>query len=278
MRILENLFGDDIVIGDFKASDYGLVLASFDYNGTEENNLALSYEVIEAYIGRNPVPAYLGSRYQEKLKPTITLIKAPYCVTGNTMEYFTEHECRYILRELTGFDGYRWMQVYHNDLDELLFFNVHVTAVRYMKINQQICGIIMDLECDSPYAWSQEFLYSYTMEPGKTLTFYNTSDELTDYLYPIVTISSTADIAPLRITNQTDNNRITEIKSLKKNITVTMDSKRELLTIPGVTYPLDQFNFKWFRLVNGKNIISTNYKIDISFRYRVARKVGFITI
>lgn len=272
------LFGNDIVIGDWKASDYGVILAAFEYEGSSEHDLALNHSTIEEYVGQNPVPIYLGAQYSEKLKPTITLVKDPSNQNDNSTKYFTEHECRFILRELTGFNGYKWMQIDHDSLDELLFYYVRITGVRYQKINQYVYGITLDLECDSPFAWSQEFYYSYSINNNETLIFYNTSDDLYNYLYPIVTISSSTYIPNLTITNIDDNNRSTELTNVAANTIITMDCKNEILSIPGNTYPLNNFNMKWMRLVNGENKFISNANINISFRYRVARKVGFITI
>lgn len=49
-----DLFGKDMIIGDFKLSDYGLMLASFDSNSAnDEEELGMDYETIEEYIGHS---------------------------------------------------------------------------------------------------------------------------------------------------------------------------------------------------------------------------------
>lgn len=193
------LFGKDMYIGDFKLSDYGLILASFDSNvSNSEDELGMDHETIESYIGHNPVPVYLGSKYTNKLKPQATIVK-DYCY--NTNPYFTEHECREILRQLTGFRGYKKMQLYSYEFDELIYFYVRVTNVSYRKIAGKVAGIILQMECDSQFAWSRDFSSVYNVKAGTPFIFYNSSDDLYNYLLPKITIVSRSSIPELKIKN-----------------------------------------------------------------------------
>ena len=39
-----NLFGEDMIIGDFRLSDYGLILGSFEDVSDVEDELGMNYE------------------------------------------------------------------------------------------------------------------------------------------------------------------------------------------------------------------------------------------
>lgn len=269
-----NLFGEDMIIGDFKLSDYGLILASFEKDsGTDEYELGMDYETIEEFIGNNPVPVYLGAKYSNKLKPTATIIKNP-C---NNDSYFTEHECRDILRQLTGYYGYKQMYVLTEDPDELLYFNVRIYNVSYQKVCGKVAGIILHMECDSQFAWSKEYNYSYNVTAGETIRFYNTSDMLYDYLKPIVTITAKSDIAELNIKNIRDNNWTTTLTNLSKGEIITMNSKLETLSS---SYPykkvLNDFNMHFIRFVSGINEFKVDSDIILNISFRYPRKVGFL--
>ena len=54
-----DIYGKDIIIGDFRASDFGLMLSSFDYDEKTENEMGNDISIAEQFIGRNPVPVYL---------------------------------------------------------------------------------------------------------------------------------------------------------------------------------------------------------------------------
>lgn len=269
------LFGKDMIIGDFKLSDYGMMLASFDSGSSNvEEELGMDNEIIEEYIGNNPVPIYLGSKYKGKLKPQATIIKNP-CLIKDT--YFSEHECREVLRQLTGFRGYKNMQIYSYELDELLYFNIRVVNVLYKKVTGRVIGIILQMECDSQFAWSTEFTSSYSVKSGDTIFFYNTSDDLYNYLLPKIIITSTTSISNLEIKNISDNGWTTIISNIEPNETITMDSKNEILLSSNTDrIILNDFNMHFIRMVAGQNIIQVNSDINLAFNFRLPRKVGFI--
>ena len=270
-----DLFGKDMIIGDFKLSDYGLILASFDSNSAnDEEELGMDYETIEEYIGHNPIPVYLGSKYNNKLKPQATIIKD---VCYDQPYYFTEHECREVLRQLTGFRGYKTMQIYSYEFDELLYFNVRIVNASYRKISDKVVAIILQMECDSQFAWSKEFITVYSASPERPIMFYNSSDDLNNYLLPKITITSNSPIASLKIKNIFDDNWVTEIKNISANEVITMDSKNEILTSSMANRNvLNDFNMHFIRMVAGQNNIEVNSDITITFEFKVPRKVGFV--
>ena len=268
-----NLFGEDMIIGNFKLSDYGLVLASFEDSSNTEDDLGMNHDTIEEYIGDNPVPIYIGARYSEKLRPTATIIKNP-CILQDL--YFTEHECRTILRELTGFYGYKKMQIYSNEMNEMLYFNVRINNVQYKKVAGKITGLIFEMECDSQFAWSKEFNYTYKVSAGTILSFYNISDDLNNYLKPTVKISSSSDIKQLEIVNLTDNNWTTVLKNISANEVITMDSKNEILESSLDRLILNDFNMHFIRFVSGINKIQVNNDVTLNISFVYPRKVGFV--
>lgn len=269
------LFGHDLVIGDFKLSDYGLILGSFDAGASDtEDELGMDHEVIEEFIGHNPVPIYLGAQYTEKLRPQITIIKDP-CVYTDLQ--FTEHECREVLRQLTGFKTYKLMQLYSDTFDELIYFYVRTQSASYKKVNGRVVGIILVMECDSQFAWSKEYEDTYTVKAGESFTFYNASDDLYNYLLPVITITSSTAIPQLQLTNLNDNNWTTIINQLSANEIITMDCKNELLTSSQEgRLVLNDFNMHFIRFVSGRNQIQSNADVVVTVKCRVPRKVGFV--
>lgn len=269
-----NLFGEDMVIGDFRLSEHGLILASFDDESETEDDLGMNYDTVEEYISSNPVPVFIDAKYSEKLRPIATLIKDP-CLLQD--QFFTEHDCREILRELTGFYGYKTMQVYSNEMDEQLYFNVRVNNVQYKKVQGKIVGVVLHMECDSQFAWSKEFNYKYEIKAGTLLSFYNISDDLNNYLKPTVKIKSSSDIEKLEMINTSDNNWTTILKNISANEIITMDCKNEILTSSiEDRLILNDFNMHFMRFVSGVNKIQVNSDISLEISFVYPRKVGFV--
>lgn len=269
-----DLFGNDLIIGDFKISDYGMILATFETSSESEDDLGMNYETEEVFIGNNPVPKYITSKYSEKLRPTATLIKNP--CTSKDMK-FSEFECRIVLRELTGFDGYKKMQIFSNEYNELLYFNVRVNNVQYKKIGGDVVGIILSMECDSQFAWSKDYHYTYDATAGTEISFYNISDDLNNYLKPVVKITTDKEIEKLEFVNLTDNNRTTTLSNLHAGETITMDSLNEILESSiEDRIILNDFNMNFLRFVSGINKIQVSQDVKLDISFVLPRKVGFV--
>lgn len=272
-----NIFGSDAIIGDFQLSNYGLILASFEDLNSNDEELGMCHETIEEYIGHNPIPKLLGASYDSKLMPTAIIVKDPRINTKENDKYFTEHECREVLRQLTGFRGYKQMQILPYEFDEILFFNIRVVNVRYQKIGGHVAGIILDMECDSQFAWSNDFHYTFNASPSSSVILFNNSDNLYDYLLPKVTIKANSNISNLSIVNILDNNWTSIFKSMSAGEIITMDSQHNTLTSSNIERIVsNDFNMHFIRLVPGKNEFVVNKDIQILFTYKVPRKVGFL--
>ena len=282
------VFGKDLILGQFRLSDHGMMLASFDSSGESEDDTGISISTIEEFIGGNPTPKYLGDKYTDKIKPKITFVKDP-CTHGVNM-YFSEKECRNILRTLTGIRGYQWMKVVNDGNEDDIWFRSKIVSISSKRVGSNIVGLILDMECDSPFGWSAETLIDLNFEANKPIRIFSNTDDLYNYIYPVVTITfsfegdSTKDFTLENITD----NRKSEIKNVRNGEKITIDSKNEVITseIDGVkndedtTSPhihkllLNDFtNMNWIRLLPDANELVTNMNARITFRYRVPRKV-----
>ena len=81
----------------------------------------------------------------------------------------------------------------------------------------------------------------------------------------------------MSITNIYDSDWTTIIKSLSTNEVITMDSKKSILSSSNRERIINNdFNMHFIRLVPGKNEFKVNSTIQVSFVYKVPRKVGFL--
>lgn len=268
-----DLYGNDMILGNFKLSDHNMMLAAFG-SPEDEVDLGMDYEVVEEYVGYNPVPTYLGAKYTSKLTPQATIIKNP-CLDG--VGYFTEHECREVLRELTGFPGYKKLEILSDAMEDYYYFNARVNRASYYKSGSKVVGIILGMECDSQFAWSKDFTLTYPLFAGEELVFYNQSDDRYNYLLPTITLYSEQGVDELVLTSVRDNNRETIFTNVSAGETLTMNSQLNLLSssIPG-KIPLNDFNMCFLRLVPDQNIIKVSHDVTITLQYKLPRKVGFL--
>lgn len=269
-----NIFSKDFISGTFRASDHGLILGAFSYSGDSQEETGMNISVVEEYVGHNPVPVYLGQKYTGKLQFQALLIKNPELFCDSP--YFSQKECRSILRELTGMRGYQWTKILPYEAEDDLWYRTRTTNVLYQYAGGYVAGILLDLECDSCFAWSGENTVMVRAEAGRPFYIFNDTDDLHHYVYPVVTLSA-ASAEVIAVTNFSDNGHRSEIKGMKSGETITIDSGRQIISSSrSHELLLDDFNLGWFRLIPGKNQYISNVDMTVSMKFRVPRKAGII--
>ena len=267
------IFCDDFILDDFKASNYGLTVCSFSYDGQSEDEV-FAVDTTEEFIGENPKVVYIGQKYNFKIEGTISLMK-DLCLEPNAK--LTEYDCRAILRKTTGKRGYRWMKPITKEIGEDLWYKVRVTNASLKRIAGNVVGIILTISTDSYMCYSTEFSHKYEMKANEQLIIHINTDDLDNYVYPKAIITP-KDSGVLRITAEKDktflypDGFVTEIKNVESNHLITMDSQYKL--VDGTT--LNDFNMHWLRFIPENNVFTSNMDCDIQFIYRLPRKVGFI--
>lgn len=272
-----NVYGSNLAFGDFILYNYGLMLATFDSNGASDEDIGMSTSTVEQFVRDNPVPIYLGETYSEKLKYTMCLIKKP-CGNFNRDQdmNFTEYECRSIIRGLQSKKGYQWLKVFDDDIFSEVEYRAKVNKIHYEKIAGRVIGILVDIECDSCYAWSHEQSFTVNAKANKPFYVFNNSDDLANYLFPKCSIKALS-AGTLQITNNSDVDWLSKIENISKNETVIMDSKNNLLSSDiDHKHILNDFNLHWIRLIPDKNKFTSNMDAKITFTYRAPRKVGLV--
>ena len=270
------VFGKDFIFGQFRLSDYGMMLASFDFKGESEDETGIKIETIEEFIGGHPIPKYLGDKYSDKIRPKVTFIKDPNAFGVNL--YFSEKECRNILRTVTGTRCYQWMKVISDKTEDDIWFRSKINNISFKRVSGNIVGLILDMECDSPYGWSGETIIDLNFKENESIRIHSNTDDLYNYIYPVVTIEFNFEEETLKnftLKNITDKNRSSEINGVRNGEIITMDSKNEILSSEYGVHDvlLNDFNLNWVRLMPDANELVTNMDARITFRYRVPRKV-----
>lgn len=266
-----DVFGFDALIGDFRLSDYGLMLATFSFN--DSFDIGMSMETKEVYLPKNPVPVYLESDYKSKLTPTITIIQNEKI---SNKIYFTTDEIRDILRRLTGYQGYKRFYIYGYDFMEDLYFNIRFTDVEFEKSAGNIVGIRLNAECDSPFAWIDEEYNFDIQNSNQDIVVRNDSDDIYNYLLPKITITFNSTGSNFTITNTTDNNRQTKINSFSANETIIIDSNIGKVSSSLARSLANEFNYIFPKLISGDNTLKISHTSNISISMKLPRKVGMI--
>lgn len=269
-------FFKDVQIGNFVASEYNLMPVAFEYNGEDDNDFQMGSETDEEYIGRNTIPLDYGSNHYGKLEFSITFVKN--VCNPNATKAFTNFEIRSILRELTGKQYYRDLYFIDYELhtDERIHYRVKIIQTERTRINGEIIALKFTFQCDSFWAYTDEYDLEFCVKDNQTINFYNSSDELNDYLCPQIEITSSSAIAELSIINKSDNNRTTTIENIDADETIYLNSKNETISSSNTTkIIINNFNLKWLKFVPGINELTFSKECKVKIKYQLLRKVVF---
>ena len=156
-----------------------------------------------------------------------------------------------------------------------IWFKAKIVNVSYQRIGGNVAGIVLELECDSFYGYSNEFNIQINAIANTPFYIFNNTDDVTNYVMPLTTITTKTN-GTFTIKNVSDNNWSSEFSNLKANEILSVDSKNNILS-SNIVHEclLNDFNLHWIRLVPDKNSFITNADATITFQYRVPRKVGF---
>lgn len=263
-------FFKDIRYGNFVASEHELYPVTFDTNNMDISSFGMGGESQEEYIGRKTIPIDYGTKYQHKLEFSITFIPNP--CRKNKVE-FTNHEIRSILRELTGKQFYE--DFYFLDTDNFFEEHIHfkvklVNDPERIKING-VVGLKFHFTCDSFWAYTDPKTMIFNLVSGQTFNIYNQSDELNNYLYPIIKICNCG--GDLTIKNISDNHRQTRINGLTRTETIMLNSLNDTIS-SSIIRNID-FNLNFPRLLPNKNELMVDNSCTLTITFTELRKVVF---
>jgi phage-related protein len=267
-----NIWPEDFIYGEFRASDMGLIPGRFD--GTPDftqDEIGMSLGITEEFIGGKPVPVHISTAHNGKLLLNITLVKNP-CVYKND-DIFNEYELRSILRKIS--KKYQWTRVINSDSCEDIWFRCIVDNVSYNRLGNAVHGVTLSLQCDSLFGYSNENKIVIMAKSNEPFYIFNNTDDLEDYVLPYIVIKASS-AGNLTISNLEDE-RETLIENVDADEVLTMDCKNKILTSSEPhDVLLNDFNMNWIRLLPDKNTFTSNMDCSIEFTFRVPRKVGVV--
>lgn len=271
------ILAQDVKIGDFIASDYGLCVGFFDYDGNEEADTEFSVQTIEEYIGDSATPIYFGQKYDSKLRPSLSLVKNP-CVSPDP--YLSEFELRGILRAVWGIRGYVWMNLLDDNPGEDIAYKIRVINVKYQLVTGRVAAIILEMEADSQFGYSREQSISQYVSANTAYNIYTPmNDDIHNYLLPVVKFTASSS-GQWTLTNQTDNSWQSIMKNVGSGETITIDSQREIITTSSSSHRstiLADFNLRFPRMISPKSVYTSSLSGTLEFIFRSKIRVGFVT-
>lgn len=252
------------------ASDYGLLVCTFNNTGTEtvSSGSTLTFNTKSSF-GSDEFNLF-GVQYDNPYTATFQLVKNP-CLNSQTST-ITPDEYSQINKWLTrkNFCEFRINEIGYENI--VFFGSFNIQAIK-------IAGMIKGIECtftsSAPYAYDEEVT---SVLSGKDFTIYSFSDEIGE-ICPDVEIIINED-GDLRISNSLDDEALV-INSCTKGEVLSINPKSKIITSSLMQHDqqiANDFNFNYIKICNNYDNNLNHYKasldITMTIKYRPVRKIG----
>lgn len=267
---------DDLIFNEFQMSDYPLVSGNgSDGEIDDTEDMGMTPSTTKVFNGENPHSNFISQKYDDN--PTFTVKFSKATCGRETDDYFHENELRQMNRLLTGKPGYSWLKIVnHSVMETDYYYRARVSAIEYERIGYHVVGYDVSFELDGGMAYSEEQEITISAVAGRPFYIFCNSDDLHDYTRPVIKITAST-AGTLTLTNNTDS-WSSIINNVNAGETLTIDCQKELLSSSRTrAYILSDFNMHWPRLLPDKNEFVCSTNATITFTFRAARKVGFVS-
>lgn len=264
----------------------------FVYNGKSTKNIIPSSELILAtfdgndsitghqrdnVIGENTISRPIANEYGTQYQA----LEFEYGLIKKDRTPFTDEEQRVIETWLTSPKISQKLQFFNCDnMASKVFYCGKFTKTDWYPCCGGWAGMMFTFTNNAAYPM-KFYSNEYNISDITTLLLKCESDELEEYVYPIITITSSS-TSTFEIINKTDNGNSMKL-SAKKNLPIQFDCKncipKDETTCQIFTYKdlgwFDVGDIYWLRLLPGNNelVIKGNGTLKIEFEYP-CKKVG----
>jgi phage-related protein len=263
--------GSRFIYNKRSSDEFGVMMATI---GTPESsqNLGMSREIIRDRPINSSVDIIHGSHYSGNLEFPITLVKK----NGSR---FTNDNIRQLNRWLIGYSHPKKLEIDSDILGvDNTYFNCLFTSVSTTS-HAGIIALTYNVYCDAPYGW-EDFNVTYEINTTQAtqIEFFNTSDEMEEYLYPSIKITKIGD-GDITISSEHDSDNDVILKDLVDGEVVTIDNLNQIISSTKQTFTntlggYDNFNHNWLRFLPDSNILNVYGGCILELSGRYVRKVG----
>lgn len=260
------MFATDFLFDGQRASDFGLMICSFNGEFETVSGGDIEYNVIKT-PNRDKFTFY-GAQLNSAIMWNFSICKNP---CKNDDLYFDQYEESMIAKWLVKTDGFKWFQFDQEEYEDI-FYNVYINMAP-QQVNGRTVGFNLSVTSDCAYGFTDIIIKRFTINSSTPFKL-NIHSDINTYILPYVKIINGK--GNFYISNDSDilqNNTVgkaMEFKNVSKEIVIDSDTD----IILGLSNS-NNFNWYFLRLVDGINIITTNSNTDIKIeiQYREPRFV-----
>lgn len=262
------MFAKDFVFNGQKASDYDLVICSFNGDMDTASGGEMEYNVVKP--PDSDIYEFYGGQYNTVLEWTFSIMKNPCKYENDDEMFFSKYEERQLFKWLQKKDDYHWFAFLEEENEEDILYKVTINMAPH-QIGGKTIGYDLTVTANSAFGFSPLIVKKAVINNQSSLLLYVDTDSQ-NYILPVINISGKGEIS---IKNESDPGRKSQPAkfNLDKNIETEIQMNSEFGIITGISSS-EKFNWNFLRLVDGKNVITTTSTDDVTieFKYREIRR------
>jgi len=254
-------WGKSFIFNGIPCDDYDLMLYDIGSTSQSAGKFASPVSIIEETTSSRWKPYFYGVKFDKKLEFSIVFGVDQKRIDNE--KYLDRYELETIACWLTGHDTYMWLEVEQSDL-EYVRYNCMISNLEIVEFGNIPWALKATVICDSPYAYLYPQEFEFDINGSERISFYNESSH-NGYFMPQIVISPSSG-GNFTITNETDNNRVFSFTNIPNSISqINVDNDKCIISDDQDINMYPYFNFKFFRLKKGENILSVTGNGTLKF-------------
>ena len=273
------MVSNDFEYNNSMLSDYGFIMVNPD----STDQWGFSKTIVKGEVNQyKTIANHLGSYFDSVLVLSFSIIKE-VCVTDPEDIYYDD--VRNIMRWLTSAKLPKSLYI-HSDNNTITEYIGLFTSVEPMEF-KGLYGFNLTFTCNSPYAFQNDIMRG---QSGKVLRYMCDSDELEEYLYPVITIEPYAN-GYFKIENTTTGDVI-ELQPKTSFTKIMIDGEKKRLLGDGHPQSFTEigldignildyngvdtgfYTVPWIRVAPGLNEFNFTGNAKFEVRCRIPIKIG----
>ena len=247
------MFATDFLFDNHRASDFGLMICSFDGNTEPASGGEIEYNTVKP-PGSDRFSFY-GAQFNSAIEWHFSICKDPNLSRN---PYFTQYEESKTAKWLLPSDGYKLFSFSQEGYEDI-FYYAYVNMTPHQILGQTV-GFDLTVTSDCAYGFTGIITQKAILNKSAPSLEFHIQSDVNTCILPRIRIKSTGNF---HISNVNDfGHPETIFKNLPadQSLEFIMNSDTDTIFIQkaGVTAPLpdpNMFNWHFLRLVNGKNQI-----------------------
>lgn len=255
-------YGCEFLFDGKSCKEYGLTLYNFGSTSQGDVSFPSAGKVYEDRIINRYSSLFYGVSQNEALEYTLVFGANVDSIDAN--EHLDRTEISAIASWLTGHQEQKWLEIVQPDM-EAFRYKCIITDLKLITYGNLPWAFSCKVYCDSPFAYTFPESFSYHVDGSEDVTLFNRST-YNGYYKPIIIISNIKEDS-FSIVNLSDGKRAFSFSGLPSPATkIRIDNESMVISDEAGELNLyPYFNFNFFRLKRGENILKITGTADVEF-------------